>query len=312
MRINLQTAILAASSLSLAGCGLEALVDSQRFHEDFHYSYTVKPGARLSLQNFNGAVEITAGMDDKIDVAGTKYAATESMLKSLRVEVSATPDSVRIESIRPSGHEYGANVRYTLRVPRQTRLDRIQTTNGSVRADGLELPASLRTTNGSITIRQFAASVEAQTSNGAIRLDSVKGPVTLRTTNGSIHAEELAGGLDATTTNGSITAKLMGASADRGVHAETTNGHIDLTLEAVSPAGVQARTTNSAITLRLPADANARVSATTTHGRIEDEFQLGGSSRGSQRRTELDSVIGSGGPTVSLRTTNGSIHLKKL
>ncbi len=312
MRNNLPVIILPVAMSFLAGCGLEEFADSSRFHEDFHYSYTVKPGARLSLENFNGAVEITAGSTDTIDVAGTKYASRESLLKALRVDVSATPDSVRITSFRPSGHPWGASIRYTLRVPHQTRLDRVQTTNGSVRAEGLDLPAMLRTSNGSITVRQLGDAVDAQTSNGAIRLEAVKGPVNVRTTNGSIRVDDLAGSLEARTTNGSITANVVGQSTDRGIRTETTNGHIDLTLESVCPAGVQVRTTNSSITLRLPADANAVVNAASSHGSIDDDFHLSGESSQRDRRSTVNGVIGSGGPTISLSTTNGAIHLRKM
>jgi len=249
-----------------------------------------------------------------VDISGTRYAATENLLKSLRVDVSASADSVRVSTIRPSGYDFGGfSVRYTLRVPRQMRLDRVQTTNGSLQAEGLELPANLRTTNGAITVRDFGASIDAQTTNGGIRVTGVKGSLSARTTNGSIHADDVAGGFEGTTTNGSITAKVAGKAEGRGVRAETTNGHVDLTVDQVGSEGVQVRTSNSAITLRVPASVNARVSASTSHGRVDDEFGLGQpSSSRRDRQTSLDGTIGSGGPTISLRTTNGAIHLRKL
>jgi DUF4097 and DUF4098 domain-containing protein YvlB len=287
MRKYLALAALITGALLLAGCDIEGFEDSNRFHEDFHYNYTVKPGARLAVINTNGAIEITATDGDQVDISGTKNASTESLLKSLRIDISATPDSIRVETIRPSGHWGGMGARYTIRVPRQLRLDRIQTTNGSIRAEGTLLAAAFQTTNGSITGNSLGDQVDARTTNGSVNLHSVKGPVTARTTNGHVEADGAIGSFN----------------------ASTTNGHIEVSAQTLAGSGIDASTTNGSITVRLPSAANAELRASNSHGKLNTDFSLRSETHDRHR---LEGTIGSGGPYVRLRTTNGSINVRKL
>src|SRR4051812_32958253 len=59
-----RTKILAlmATAAILTSCDIEdigSFGDSHAYRKDFHYSYALKPGGRLSLESFNGQVEIT-------------------------------------------------------------------------------------------------------------------------------------------------------------------------------------------------------------------------------------------------------------
>ena len=67
---------LAAGLLGLAGCDIDDLDigGSERSSQDFHYSYPMQPGGRLSVENFNGSVEISGWDQDTVDISGTKYA----------------------------------------------------------------------------------------------------------------------------------------------------------------------------------------------------------------------------------------------
>jgi len=67
------------------------------------------------------------------------------------------------------------------------------------------------------------------------------------------------------------------------------------------------QTTNAAVNLSLPADIKANVNAGTTNGRIV--VDLPHESRGDSSRTEVHTALNGGGPDLSVRTTNGSIHL---
>src|SRR5579885_502067 len=60
--------------LALAGCDIEDFAASERSTTDFHYSYALKSGGRLSLENFNGSVEITGWDQETVDISGAKYA----------------------------------------------------------------------------------------------------------------------------------------------------------------------------------------------------------------------------------------------
>jgi hypothetical protein len=96
------------------------------------------------------------------------------------------------------------------------------------------------------------------------------------------------------------------------VRAETSNGHIDLTLDAKQLPEVRASTRNSSILLRLPAAASARVRAATSHSSITSDFDGLRSDSDRRRNSELHGTIGSGGPLIELDSSNGSIKILKL
>jgi hypothetical protein len=145
----------------------------------------------------------------------------------------------------------------------------------------------VRTTNGNIELTGRYSDVRAGTTNGDVRLDSVMGSLDLSTTNGSIRAQDVLG----------------------RVKADTTNGGITLGLREIKEA-IDAETTNGSITLKVLGDLNADLMARTTNGRVNTEFPITVQGNlGSRRRVE--GRIGSGGPVISLHTTNGSIHITK-
>jgi len=94
---------------------------------------------------------------------------------------------------------------------------------------------------------------------------------------------------------------------------ETNNGRIDLTMPTSPKSEVRAHTSNNGITLRMPADSSARVRMETTHGQVRSDFQSTDTQADEHgKRQNLEETIGTGGPLIDLRTTNGSIRLLKM
>ena len=268
----------------LAGCDFDFVEhgDSSRFQENFTHSYQLKPGGRLAVENFNGSVEVFGWDKDSVEVSGTKYASTEDLLRSIRIDIQAAADAVRIRTDRPAMRgNYGA--RFTIHVPRKCEIERIGSSNGSIRLEDVDGPARLRTSNGAIRASRVGGAVEAQTTNGRIEMVAIKGNAIMRTSNGSVRGEDLQGNVETSTTNGGITIALDQA---REVRANTTNG---------------------SITVRLPENAGVSVQANTSNSSITSDFDV----RGRVAKNRVDGVIGSGGPLLDLETSNGSIRLAK-
>ena len=89
-----------ALTLCLTGCDFEEFHDSRRVTEDFHHSYALKPGGKVAVENFNGSVEIVGWEKDQVEINGSKYASTKSMLDAIKVEIAAASDSVIVMSER--------------------------------------------------------------------------------------------------------------------------------------------------------------------------------------------------------------------
>jgi DUF4097 and DUF4098 domain-containing protein YvlB len=307
MRFRLLRPLLTLPILLLAGCDIEDFGDMERVTRDFHYTYPLHAGARLSLETFNGSVEISGSERDSVDILGAKYGPTPEAADALRVDIDHTPDSVSIRAVRPTERRNNQGARFTLIVPKTVVLERVRASNGSIRVTGIAGSANLHTSNGEIRAIDLKGDLGVETTNGPVELDLIEGAVHAHTSNGHIHAERLRGGLDATTSNGGIRAAIDRAGGE--VRAETTNGTVDLTLPAGFRSDVRAHTSNSSITLHLPPDANARVDAHTTNGSISSDFEL--RLQGEMSKNRLAGTIGSGGPLLDLSTNNGSIRLVK-
>lgn len=281
MRLMVSVSCL-SFSFFLAGCDFDFgdYGDSHRYQENFSHTYELKPGGRLSVENFNGGVEIFGWDKNTVEVSGTKYAASEDLLRSIRVDIQATPDAVRIRTEKPAARgNYGA--RFTIHAPRKCELDRIGSSNGSVRVEDIDAPVRLRTSNGSVRVLRIGGALDAQTTNGSLELRELHGGATLRTSNGAIRAEDLRGSVEASTSNGGIT----------------------VTLDELHD--VRASTSNGAITVRMPEPAGAQVQASTSNSSIHSDFDV----RGRITKNRVSGTIGSGGPLLDLETTNGSIRL---
>lgn len=303
--------VLPAAAIFLTGCidiDLDSIGGSERYREDFHFSYPLSSGGSLRLENFNGSVEISGWDKDTVDIDGTKYANTEYRLKEVKIDITPAPNSVSIRVLPPLDHRGNAGARFVIHVPKRAELAGINSTNGSLRVEGIEGPARLRTSNGAVHADAIAGSLDVQTSNGSIEANGISGDTTLHSSNGSIRAEVNKGRFAATTSNSSITARLTGNDASP-VRLESTNGRIDLSMSAVRE--VRAHTSNSSITIRMPAASDASVDATNSNGSITSDFDV--SVHGGEiSKHHLEGAIGKGGPLLDLHTSNGSIKLLKL
>jgi DUF4097 and DUF4098 domain-containing protein YvlB len=310
MRIPIHTLILSTAVLALGGCDFEEMGfgNSQAYQEDFHQTHALKAGGRISLENFNGSVEIRGWEQNTVDITGTKYGATPELRDSIKIDVVAAPDSIRIRTTRPSERRGNCGAKYILRVPRKVELDSIASSNGSIRVEDIDGIARVRTSNGAIHTANVHGTIDATTTNGGVDVRDPDGPVTVRTSNGRVKADGVRGAFEAKTTNGSITAHIAKSDPQRPVRLETSNGSIDLRLEEQNE--VRANTTNGGITVRLPGSASARVRAHTSNSSISTEFDVQRDGENSKHR--LEGTIGKGGPVLELSTSNGSIRLVKM
>jgi DUF4097 and DUF4098 domain-containing protein YvlB len=215
------------------GCVLEDFGMADRFTEDFHYSYKLEPGARVSVENANGSIEITGWNKDSAEINGTKSAYSQEAAKAIRIDVAQDQGSLTIRTIFPPGSRHGMGAKYEIRVPRDSKLDRIASSNGTIRVEGINGGVSLRTSNGSVHVNNVRGRLVVDTSNGSIAGENLEGDCSLETSNGSIRIDRMRGALVARTTNGSITLSLP-PDAKAKVNAETTNGKVTSEFEELA------------------------------------------------------------------------------
>ncbi|HXW55171.1 MAG TPA: DUF4097 family beta strand repeat-containing protein [Candidatus Cybelea sp.] len=131
-----------------------------------------------------------------------------------------------------------------------------------------------------------ASNLDAHANNGGISIEDVHGEIRFDTTNGSVHLDKVGGDVDGSTTNGSLKIELAGNRWEgRGLRAETTNGSVHV---------------------YLPENYSAQVEASTVNGRVRVDFPITVSG---EIGRNLSFQLGSGGPTIEARTTNGGIYI---
>ena len=189
--------------------------DRDGVKEEFHKTYPLTANGRVSLENINGAVHISAWDQNQVKVDAVKRADDEAGLKNMEIRVDAQPDSVSISTKYLSQGEHWNNdhyssVEYTVTVPRNARLDDIQLING------------------------------------ALDVSDVLGEVRAQCINGKLVANGLTNRAKLSTVNGMLDAKFDRVPAE-SIDLQSVNGHIQLTLPSDAKVSLDANTVHGGI-----------------------------------------------------------------
>src|SRR5260370_18040061 len=218
--------------LTLCASTLLCAADSSRYREDFHYSYPQTSGGRLSVQNFNGSVEVIGWDQNTVDISGAKYAETQQLLNALKIEASSSGNMVHVKTTHPDTHHGNMGAKYVIHVPRRTELGDIASSNGSIKVEDVEGNSHVTTSNGSVHLTKILGNVARHTSNVVVELNAGLGNVAFQTSNGSILAGNVEGAFEASTSNGGIHVHLRGTQCGHSIKLTTSNGAILLQLDS--------------------------------------------------------------------------------
>ena len=132
--------------------------------------------------------------------------------------------------------------------------------------------------------------LDLNANNGGISIRSVSGTIRFDTTNGGVTLADLAGDVRGETRNGGLTVQLQGQRWDG--------------------AGIDVETTNGGVTLSIPDGYNADLTTGTVNGGFRTDIPMTVQGELSPRRG-LSTTLGSGGPPVRVRTTNGGLRINR-
>lgn len=222
-RLLLIFAAVAALLLTVADSSVRAQrSDRPELTEEFHQTYPLAAGGRVSLSNINGAVKVLAWERAEVKVDAVKRAYTPERLREAQIKVDATANRVRIETEYPDSslrwtdrdnerRENPATVEYTLTVPRGSNIDEINLINGDLNIAGVAGPVKASSINGRVTASglsgpvnlsvingRLEATLDRLSGSGAVNLSSVNGPlvVTLPSdANATLRASTVHGGI---------------------------------------------------------------------------------------------------------------------
>lgn len=149
--------------------------------------------------------------------------------------------------------------------------------------------------------------VNLRTGDGKIEVAGLKGEMDLHTGDGSINLDSIDGKLHATTGDGHIQAN--GRFDELGL--KTGDGHVDVRAGNGSSlaAGWRLETGDGSVSLEVPGDFAADVDLHTNDGHIDLDLPV--QAEGRIRQNEIRGKLNGGGSLLTIRTGDGSIHLRK-
>jgi hypothetical protein len=154
--------------------------------------------------------------------------------------------------------------------------------------------------------RELMANIH--TGDGSIRLRGLHGPLRADTGDGSIQGDDLDGTLDANTGDGSV--HISGRFDNVQLH--TQDGSVEL--EAGHGSRLQSdwrvQTGDGSVRLKIPRDLSADLELHTGDGHIGVDLPL--TTGGTQKEHEFRGKLNGGGPSLTVRTGDGSINVSSI
>jgi DUF4097 and DUF4098 domain-containing protein YvlB len=231
-------------------------------------------------------------------------------LATPRAEIDDDEDTVTRGDVTGDFLANAGNNSY--RIGRVSGKVHILTHSGEIHVAGAGSGAELKTYGGDIQVGPVTGDLKAQTLAGDIVAKSVSGAVVVQTSGGDIRVERAGASAEARTAGGDILLRGVGG----GVVAESGGGEIQIVLLAREPKnGVRVHNSGGDVTLTVPANFKgefdlAASNVDSDETAIRSDFPEITVTRrsGSQQGT---GTLNGGGPRVVIRTSSGSIRIRR-
>ncbi len=213
---------------------LMAVPSRAEVKEEFHKTVPLTANGTVSLDNINGGVDITGWNKSEVQIDAVKTASDQQKLDNMKIEVNAGSSSVEIKTKLPE-HMVNNNpgsVHYTLHVPANARIDKIDLVNGS------------------LTVK------------------NITGEINANLVNGQVHASDLTGTADMATVNGTIDATYNSLKNVREIKLKSVNGTVNLTLPPSPDADVDASAVNGGISTDFPLTVSGHFVGKSISGKL--------------------------------------------
>lgn len=281
-------------------------------------SFPVGSGGTLAIESDIGSITVQGADIDSVEVEILREVRTASekkageILKDYDIQFHHMGNDVAIEAkykkkgLRSLWNNMGKylRVKFIIAVPSEYNVD-LNTKGGSLTVKHLHGEVLCKTSGGSLNFDNIEGNISGETSGGSISIGEVVGKSNIRTSGGSIHIRLAEGPVDAHTSGGSITVeKVVGA-----IKAHTSGGAVKAYLSRQPDSDCRLTTSGGSITVLLSEDIGLDVNAKASGGRVHTDFRV--SLRGEISKRSMHGEMNGGGPELYLRTSGGSIYLKK-
>lgn len=237
------------------------------------YTLTGKPDLRVETSDANIRVSTWDQNTIEAHVSTAHYKIGEG---GIRIEEHQNGDAVEI-AVRYPHHDihFGFNV-HSYKVEIEIRMPR-------------EGKVNLNTGDGRIDLSGFKGEMALHSGDGSLNLDSVDGKLRAGTSDGHIRANGRFDELEVKTGDGTVEVRAAnGSTVTPDWRLETGDGSVTLEVPANLSADVDLHTGDGHIDLDIPVTAEGKLRENGIHGKING-----------------------GGNLMTIRSGDGSIHLRK-
>jgi DUF4097 and DUF4098 domain-containing protein YvlB len=281
-------------------------------------SFPVGPGGTLAIESDVGSIIVRGADIDSVEVEILREVRTTNekraseILNNYDVQYHHSGNDLTIEAkykkkgLRGFWNNVGKHLRvkFVITVPSEYNVD-LNTKGGSISVEHLRGEVLCHTSGGSLDFDNIEGNISGKTSGGSISIGEVVGQSNIRTSGGSIHIKLAEGPVDAHTSGGSITVEeVIGA-----IKAHTSGGSVKATISRQPDSDCSLTTSGGSITVHLSTDIGLDLDAKTSGGRVHSDFRIALS--GEVNKRSMKGEMNGGGPELYLRTSGGSIYLKK-
>jgi len=255
------------------------------------YKLTGRPDVRVTTND--AAIEVVSS--DAKEVAA-RVVTNNWAISSDEVRIERDSQNgnsieleVRVPRMRWSWGDQHRSVRVELTVPREANLN-LHSGDGHIRVNGVKGDQQIETSDGSIEVSDLRGSIRLHSGDGHIEATGLDGSLDASTNDGHLRVRGRFDSLRLETGDGSVTADVLPGSklaSNWSIH-----------------------TGDGSVTVRLSEGISADLEAHTGDGSISSQLPLMVS--GMLGRKDLRGKLGGGGPTLQIRTGDGSIRLERL
>ena len=289
-------AAAAAAAMLASGCEISVGEGLYSLHEEKRFQVTGTP--EIHLASFDGSIVVRSWDRAEVLVEIEKRASDKARAAAIRVSAGQAGGTITVEARKPDGPQVALGFHVSpsaslvASVPARANLV-IRTEDGSITVERVEGRIDLGSGDGSLRGVDLAGAIHAQTGDGSMHFDNVSGTVDLESNDGGAR---LSGRLQAV--------KLRtgdGAVAVRAAEGSAMSDDWEI------------RTGDGSLRLELPAAFGAILDAETGDGSVHLRgFGEPAAGAGERRRGEMKRQIGSGGKTLRLRSSSGSITIRTI
>ena len=275
----------------------------------FDRSFQVNGPVDLEVLTRSGDITVRSGPAGTVKIHGNIHAGYSWFEKSSRDDVQELEKNPPLRqagnSIRVDYVNYrNISIDYEITVPENTTV-RTHSGSGNQQVEGLKGNVDLEAGSGDMQLDHLSGDLRFQTGSGNVRGRSLSGPTRIKAGSGDIEIEETGqGDVDVRTGSGNITVR----GVNGGFRAEAGSG--DIRGDGSPTSMWNIRTGSGNVDLQVPSSASFDVDISSSSGTVTVDHPVTTTLQG--RVQERKSVVGkvrNGGPTISVHTGSGDIHL---